>query len=218
MVVAAIRRLVFKPKRYAVPAEYGKGHSGDAVFLLGLIALLMVADSLFAASEAAGHAQQSQPFETLAVLSLPWIFQDPDWLDVVGHALGAERHRISRPCCDVLLPALLPAVWNPVPCRDIVIQRLLRKVGSRNYKTGAMGRSRRASGPGEIFRREEVRGLYLEAHAGFLFLRRLRALRRQLPSQRGRTSAGAAIPQHQGPRLCVPALSGAWPGQGMARH
>ncbi len=75
MIVAATRRLVFKPARYAVPAKYGKGHTADAVFLLGLIALLMVADSLFAASDAAGHAQQSQPFETLAVLSLPWILQ-----------------------------------------------------------------------------------------------------------------------------------------------
>jgi Fe-S oxidoreductase len=75
MVVAAIRRLVFKPTRYAVPAKYGKPHAADAVFLLGLIAILMVADSLFAASNAAGHAQQSQPAETLAVLSLPWILQ-----------------------------------------------------------------------------------------------------------------------------------------------
>ncbi len=75
MVVAAVRRLVFKPARYAVPANYGKGHTADAVFLLGLIALLMVADSLFAASRAAGLVQQSQPAETLAFLSLPWMLQ-----------------------------------------------------------------------------------------------------------------------------------------------
>jgi len=75
MIVAAVRRLLFKPARYAVPAKYGKPHTADAVFLLGLIALLMMADSLFAASDAAGHAQQSQPAETLAVLSLPWILQ-----------------------------------------------------------------------------------------------------------------------------------------------
>jgi hypothetical protein len=48
MVIAVIRRLVFKPARYAVPARYGKAHTADAVFLLALIALLMVADSLFA--------------------------------------------------------------------------------------------------------------------------------------------------------------------------
>ena len=38
MVVAAVRRLIFKPARYAVPAKYGKAHTADAIFLLGLIA------------------------------------------------------------------------------------------------------------------------------------------------------------------------------------
>jgi len=75
MVVLAVRRLVFKPARYAVPAKYGQGHAADAVFLLGLIAVLMVADSLFAASTAAAHAQHDQPTETLAVLSLPWMLK-----------------------------------------------------------------------------------------------------------------------------------------------
>jgi len=75
MLVAAVRRLVFKPARYAVPAKYGKGHTADAVFLLGLIAILMVADSLFSASNVAGHAQRGQPAEALAALSLPWLFQ-----------------------------------------------------------------------------------------------------------------------------------------------
>ena len=75
MVVAAIRRVVFKPARYAVPEKFGKSHTADAVFLLGLIALLMVADSVFSASNAAGHARQGQPFEALAFLSLPWMFQ-----------------------------------------------------------------------------------------------------------------------------------------------
>src|ERR1019366_3293909 len=75
MVVAAVRRLVFKPARYAVPAKFGKGHTADAVFLLGLIALLMVADSLFSASRFAGHAQQGQSAESLAFLSLPWMLQ-----------------------------------------------------------------------------------------------------------------------------------------------
>ena len=75
MVVATLRRLVLRPARYAVPAKYGKDHTADAVFLLNLIAILMVADSLFAASKAAGHAQQGQPVESLAVLSLPWLLQ-----------------------------------------------------------------------------------------------------------------------------------------------
>ena len=72
MVVAAIRRLLFRPARYAVPASYGKTHTGDAIFLLGLIALLMVGDSLFEGSKVAFQAQQGVS-ESLAFLSLPWL-------------------------------------------------------------------------------------------------------------------------------------------------
>ena len=75
MVIAVVRRLVFKPARYAVPAGYGKAHTADAVFLLGLIALLMVADSLFAASKAAFQTRMGQPVDFLAVLSLPWMLK-----------------------------------------------------------------------------------------------------------------------------------------------
>lgn len=72
MVIAAIRRLVFKPARYEVPARYGKGHKVDAVFLLGLIAILMAADSLFAASTAVGQGLQGRAVESLALVSLAW--------------------------------------------------------------------------------------------------------------------------------------------------
>jgi Fe-S oxidoreductase len=75
MVIAAIRRIVFKPVRYEVPAKFGKSRKGDAIFLLGLIALLMVADSLFEGSKAASQVQQGQPAEFLAIYSLPWIFK-----------------------------------------------------------------------------------------------------------------------------------------------
>ena len=76
MVVAIARRLVFKPARYVVPARYGKNHTADAVFLLALIAILMLADSLFAAIYAGAKVQQGQPFETLAAHSLPWMFRN----------------------------------------------------------------------------------------------------------------------------------------------
>jgi Fe-S oxidoreductase len=75
MVIAAVRRLVFKPARYAVPERYGKAHTADAIFLLALIALLMVADSLFAASKAAFQTRLGQPADFLAVLSLPWMLK-----------------------------------------------------------------------------------------------------------------------------------------------
>jgi len=75
MVFAVIRRLVFKPARYAVPERYGKAHTADAIFLLALIAILMVADSLFEAAKAVAQGGQGQPAEMLAVLSLPWLLQ-----------------------------------------------------------------------------------------------------------------------------------------------
>ena len=75
MVIAVIRRLVFKPARYAVPARYGKSHTADAIFLLSLIALLMLADSLFAAVKVTAQAPQGQPVEAMAALSLPWMLR-----------------------------------------------------------------------------------------------------------------------------------------------
>jgi len=76
MVIAVIRRLVFKPARYAVPARYGKSHTADAIFLLSLIALLMLADSLFAAVKVTAQAPQGQPVEAMAALSLPWMLRN----------------------------------------------------------------------------------------------------------------------------------------------
>jgi Fe-S oxidoreductase len=76
MVIAVIRRLIFKPARYAVPARYGKSHTGDAIFLLSLIALLMLADSLFAAAKVAAQSSQGQSVEVLATLSLPWMLRN----------------------------------------------------------------------------------------------------------------------------------------------
>ena len=76
MVVAAVRRIVFKPTRYAVPPKYGKGHSADAIFLLALIAILMLADSLFEGARAASLVRQGHPVEFLAVMSLPWVFKN----------------------------------------------------------------------------------------------------------------------------------------------
>ncbi len=75
VVVAALRRLFFKPARYVVPARYGKSWAVDAVFLLALIGILMLADSLFEGTAAAARAQQGLPRESVSVLSLPWMFE-----------------------------------------------------------------------------------------------------------------------------------------------
>ncbi|MBZ5628834.1 MAG: (Fe-S)-binding protein [Acidobacteriia bacterium] len=73
VVIAAIRRIVFKPARYAVPARFGKGHPVDAIFLLGLIAVLMLADGLFEATKAAAHLPPGH-MASFGLLSLPWMF------------------------------------------------------------------------------------------------------------------------------------------------
>ena len=75
MLIAAARRIFLKPARYKVPARYGKGHPVDAVFLLGLIALLMLADSFFAASGTVSNTQKAQALQELAPYSLPWLIQ-----------------------------------------------------------------------------------------------------------------------------------------------
>ena len=76
VVIAAIRRVVFRPARYAVPAKYGRNHTAEAVFILALIATLMVADSLFEASQAAAQLQSGQPVEFLGTLSLSWMLRN----------------------------------------------------------------------------------------------------------------------------------------------
>jgi len=75
MIVAIVRRVVFRPARYEVPAKFGKSHKADAIFLLALIAVLMLADSLFEAAKAAGQIQPGQAIAFGAVFSLPWLLK-----------------------------------------------------------------------------------------------------------------------------------------------
>jgi len=75
VIVAGIRRVVFKPARYAVPEKYGKARTADAIFLLALIGLLMVADSLFEATKAVGSTHQGQTAVSASALSLPWMLK-----------------------------------------------------------------------------------------------------------------------------------------------
>ena len=56
--------------------NYGKGHPVDAIFLLGLIALLMTSESLFEATRAAIQMQRGMAPEFLPLLSLPWLLKD----------------------------------------------------------------------------------------------------------------------------------------------
>jgi len=74
-VIAAWRRGVVKPARYAVPAKYGHDHTAEALFVLGLISTLMISESLFEASSVAANTQAGLHAEFLAPLSLAWLFK-----------------------------------------------------------------------------------------------------------------------------------------------
>jgi len=73
--VAAYRRVIVKPARYAVPAKYGKDHTAEALFVLALISILMISESSFDASLIAADIQQGLKGEYLAPLTLAWLFK-----------------------------------------------------------------------------------------------------------------------------------------------
>ncbi len=75
MIVLIVRRAVFKPARYAYPANYGRARAADAMFLLALIATLMFADGLFDAAKAAAEAKQAAVSEPLSAFSLAWMLK-----------------------------------------------------------------------------------------------------------------------------------------------
>lgn len=74
-IIAAIRRGVFKPERYAAPEKYGKDHTGEAVFVLCLISTLMISESFFEATELAYEVQHTGKEHFAAPLSLVWFFK-----------------------------------------------------------------------------------------------------------------------------------------------
>jgi len=73
--IAAYRRIIVKPARYAVPEKYGKDHTAEAVFVLALISILMISESFFDASINAANIQQGLPAEYMAPLTLAWLFK-----------------------------------------------------------------------------------------------------------------------------------------------
>ncbi|MBN1847021.1 MAG: (Fe-S)-binding protein [Deltaproteobacteria bacterium] len=74
VVVAMIRRGIFTPDRYAVPSKYGKAHTGEALFVLAMIGVLMITESLFDGSLVSAQEQKAMHTELLAPLSLSWFW------------------------------------------------------------------------------------------------------------------------------------------------
>lgn len=71
-VAAAIRRGIVKPKRYAVPEKYGHDHTAEAVFVLGIISLLMISESLFEASLVSAQLQKGMEAHLAPAGTLAW--------------------------------------------------------------------------------------------------------------------------------------------------
>jgi len=72
---AAVRRGIFKPARYAVPARYGRDHTWEALLVLGLIATLVISESLFEACLIVAETQEGPHTPMLAPLTLVWLFK-----------------------------------------------------------------------------------------------------------------------------------------------
>ncbi len=92
--IGMVRRGIVRPARYAVPAKYGKAHTGEAVFVLGMICILVLSEGLFEGSLAAAQVQRGLPAETLAPLTLAWGFKliladanigDQQWLHLAAY-------------------------------------------------------------------------------------------------------------------------------------
>ena len=72
---AAVRRAIVKPARYAVPPQYGKDHTWEALMVLGLIATLVITESIFEASLVAAESQKGMHAAVTAPLTLVWFFK-----------------------------------------------------------------------------------------------------------------------------------------------
>ena len=72
-VAALYRRLVIKPKRYAVPSKYGKEHTWEAVLVLLLITGLVTCDMAFEGSEIAAQIQKGLGTGILVPMTGTWV-------------------------------------------------------------------------------------------------------------------------------------------------
>ena len=72
-VILIVRRAVFKPARYAVPARYGKEHTAEALLVLCLITGLVTCDMVFEGSAAAAAARSGLVAETFVPGTGAWI-------------------------------------------------------------------------------------------------------------------------------------------------
>ncbi|MFP4159960.1 MAG: (Fe-S)-binding protein [Desulfobacterales bacterium] len=75
VVAAFIRRVWFKPERYAYPESYGEDHTWEALLVLGFIAILMFTESLYEGAAVAAQIQAGIDPDFIAPLTLGWLFK-----------------------------------------------------------------------------------------------------------------------------------------------
>jgi Fe-S oxidoreductase len=76
VIIAAVRRGIFRPDRYHYPESYGHDHTNEAVFVCLVIATLMVSESLYEAALVAAEVQAGHDATFLAPGTLAWFFKN----------------------------------------------------------------------------------------------------------------------------------------------
>ncbi len=76
VIIAAVRRGIFRPDRYIYPKSYGHDHTNEAIFVLAVIGTLMISESLFEACQVAAEEQAGHAATFLAPATLAWAFKN----------------------------------------------------------------------------------------------------------------------------------------------
>ncbi|HMA66686.1 MAG TPA: (Fe-S)-binding protein, partial [Desulfosalsimonadaceae bacterium] len=99
VVIAGIRRGLFKPERYQYTEAYPHDHTWEAMLVLFFIALLMVSESLFEACHVAAQVQAGVKPDFLAPATLGWVFKN--MLVDESHAVLQNLHVLAYYVHDV---------------------------------------------------------------------------------------------------------------------
>lgn len=104
-IAAAIRRGIFRPERYDVPPSIGHDHTAEAVFILGMISSLMLAEGFFEGSAIAAEKAAGLHPHFLVPLTIPWFASHA----LSGASLGTLQavHSYSYLVHDILFFAFL---------------------------------------------------------------------------------------------------------------
>ncbi len=105
VIIAAIRRGIFKPERYQYTKAYPHDHTWEAMLVLFFIAALMVSESLFEAAHVAAQVQAGVTPDFLAPATLGWFFKNI--LMDESHAMLQNLHILSYYVHDIVFFAFL---------------------------------------------------------------------------------------------------------------